>query len=158
LSRWKNMRTAYVKAKAKISKWDKAPSGSAPRNTRRPRLYKYHAEMSFLDEVLLSEATTDNLSTQPPSTPTASVGDLSDISDNESIIAVTFSFLHYSNVTIRDANPHSLTKSTLYRPYVPATQPLLHPQSNELIYLGVDVADPFHDPVHVYLANYQKHH
>ena len=57
------MRSSRLKAKNKISKWDKAPSGSEARSRGRPNPYKFAAEMDFLDS-LPTPVTTDNL---PPS-------------------------------------------------------------------------------------------
>ena len=59
--RWNNIRTGLNRARTRIGKWEKAPSGSGARKALRPNPYKYTAELVFLDAVSVMDPTTDNL-------------------------------------------------------------------------------------------------
>ena len=47
----------------KISKWSKQPSGSGAQNVKKPRPYKYAAQLAFLNDVFELEETMDSLTT-----------------------------------------------------------------------------------------------
>ena len=59
-SKFHSFRSSYGRNKLLINKWNKLPSGSAGRPTKKPKVHKYTAELSIIDEVTVSEKTNNN--------------------------------------------------------------------------------------------------
>lgn len=66
IEQWKTIRGNYRRAVVKISKWCKQPSGSGKQAVKKPRPYKYAAELSFLNDVFDFEETMDSMTTSTP--------------------------------------------------------------------------------------------
>jgi len=62
-AKFKSLRSSYQHYQVTINKWNKLPSGSAGRPRYKPKSYKYATELSFLDDVTISEKTDDNVTT-----------------------------------------------------------------------------------------------
>ena len=58
---WKTLRGNYRRAIVKLSKWCKQPSGSGVQKGKKPRPYKYAADLSFLDAVFSFEEMDDSM-------------------------------------------------------------------------------------------------
>lgn len=57
---WRNVRGNYRRAMKKINGWSRQPSGSAKQLKGKPCIYKYAAELHFLDESFNLEETSDS--------------------------------------------------------------------------------------------------
>ena len=62
---WKTLRGNYRRAVLKLAKWRKQLSGSGIQKGKKPRKYKYTAELSFLDVIFQLEETDDSMQTTP---------------------------------------------------------------------------------------------
>ena len=67
-AKFESLHSSYQCYKVTINKWNKLQSGSAGRPKYKPKSYKYAAELSFLDDVTISEKTDENVTTDTSTT------------------------------------------------------------------------------------------
>ena len=87
---WKTLRGNYRRSVVKIGKWTKHPSGSAAQKGKKPRPYKYAAELSFLHDIFSLQETNDSMSTSQM---------VSDPSETEDDDDTNDQVLYFRNIT-----------------------------------------------------------
>lgn len=58
---WKVLRGNYRRSVLKIAKWHKQPSGSGVQKQKKPRAYRFAAELAFLDDLFAVDDVEDSM-------------------------------------------------------------------------------------------------